>query len=191
MNIFLRLKHWQLFLLQFGIPFTIQIITMASIVSSRSPVLVFELFPVIMILFAGALFGWIYAVATNLHKKLPDTVSMNLTRLKIFLFIPLFYIVVIGMLFFGFFKHLLDFGSPPSNPTLIISFALIIIPIHLFSMFCIFYCLWFTAKSLKSVELQKPVTFSDFVGEFFLIWYFPLGVWFLQPRINKLFEESQ
>jgi hypothetical protein len=72
-----------------------------------------------------------------------------------------------------------------------IAIFMLIFPLHLFSMFCIFYCLYFNAKSLKSVELQKPVTFNDFAGEFFLIWFFPVGIWFLQPRINKLFEETQ
>jgi hypothetical protein len=30
------------------------------------------------------------------------------------------------------------------------------------------------------------VKFKDFVGEFFLVWFFPIGVWILQPTINKL-----
>jgi hypothetical protein len=72
------------------------------------------------------------------------------------------------------------------NPVI---FALII-PLHLFSMFCIFYSLYFIAKALKTVESQKTVSFSDFAGEFFLIWFFPIGVWIIQPRINKLFETS-
>jgi len=51
-----------------------------------------------------------------------------------------------------------------------------------------FYCLYFNAKALKTAELQKPLTFSDFAGEFFLLWFFPIGIWILQPRINKLFD---
>jgi len=57
-------------------------------------------------------------------------------------------------------------------------------------MFCIFYCLYFVAKALKSVELQREVTFNDYAGEFFLFWFSPIGVWVLQPRINKLFDNS-
>lgn len=64
------------------------------------------------------------------------------------------------------------------------------VPLHLFSMFCIFYCLYFNAKALKTVEWQNTVTFSDFAGEFFLIWFFPIGVWIIQPRINKLFDTT-
>ncbi len=52
------------------------------------------------------------------------------------------------------------------------------------AMFCIFYCLWFMAKVMKTAELQKKTTFSDFAGEFFLFWFFPIGIWVLQLRLN-------
>jgi len=65
----------------------------------------------------------------------------------------------------------------------------LIIPFHLFSMFCIFYCLYFVAKVFKTVELQRKVTFSDFAGEFFMIWFYPIGIWIVQPKINKMIEK--
>ena len=61
-----------------------------------------------------------------------------------------------------------------------------VVPLHLFSMFCMFYLLYFVSKTLKTVELKREVTFSDFLGEFFMIWFFPFGIWIIQPRINKL-----
>ena len=36
------------------------------------------------------------------------------------------------------------------------------------------------------VELQHSVKFEDFKEEFILVWFFPVGIWNLQPRINKL-----
>jgi hypothetical protein len=50
-----------------------------------------------------------------------------------------------------------------------------------------FYTLWFNAKTFKSVELQREALIGDYIGEFFLLWYFPIGIWFIQPRINKIF----
>jgi hypothetical protein len=88
------------------------------------------------------------------------------------------------MFMFGLFKSIA--GNEQFNPGI---FA-IIFPLHLFSMFCIFYCLYFIAKSLKSVELQRPVTFNDYAGEFVLIWFFPIGVWVIQPRINNIFNDN-
>lgn len=184
MTKFLTLKHWQLFGLLVGVPMIFQFVIMGSVIASRNPTIMFAVFPVMMILFIGIFFGWFYALGTNLHKKLPETVTMNLTKFKIFLFIPVVYMLILSVFMFGMFS-IISTGAEP-NPT----FLVLIVPLHLFSMFCIFYCLYFIAKALKAVELQKPVKFSDYVGEFFLIWYFPVGIWIIQPRVNKLFDTT-
>lgn len=183
MNAFLKLKHWQLFLLMFAIPFFVQAIVMTLTISNHNPRYIGILFPVVMLLYIGPFWGWFYALGINLNKKLPETVKMNLSRFKLFLFIPGIYILFLMSLLFAFFS---GFSIREINPLIV----LVIIPIHLFSIFCIFYCLYFNAKSLKAVELQKPVTFNDYSGEFFLIWFFFIGVWFIQPRINKLFADT-
>ena len=167
-----------------GLPLIFQFVAMASIMSSQILTITFVVFPIMMVFFIGLFFGWFYALGTNLHKKLPAAVTMNLTRFKIFLFIPVVYMLFISVFMFGMFSNISSGGQP--NPAI---FA-VIVPLHFFSMFCIFYCLYFNAKALKTVEWQKPVTFSDFAGEFFLIWLFPIGIWIIQPRINKLFDPT-
>ena len=79
MNVFLRLKHWQLFGLLIGIPFIFQIVGMTTVIVSQDPTKMFTVFPLLMLLFMGVFFGWFYAMGVNLNKKLPDTVKMNLT----------------------------------------------------------------------------------------------------------------
>ena len=79
-------------------------------------------------------------------------------------------------------------GSEPSG-ILIGGLIAVIVPLHLFSIFCIFYSVYFVAKTFKTVELQREVTFSDFVGEFFMLWFYPIGIWIIQPKINKMIEE--
>ena len=184
MTKFLTLKHWQLFGLLLGLPMIFQFVFMGSILSRNNPTIIFKVFPVMMILYMGLFMGWFYSLGTNLHKKLPETVTMNLKKFKIFLFIPSVYMLIFSVLMSNMF----------SNASLGIAMNLsifgIIFPLHLFSMFCIFYCMYFIPKEFKAVEWQKPVTFSDFAGEFFLIWFFPLGIWIIQPRINKLFDNN-
>jgi len=188
MNFFLRLKHWQLFMLLMGIPFIGQIATFSLVFTFSDPFAVFAVMPLIMIIFMTAFFCWFYALGVNLHQKLPETVQTNLKRFKLFLFLPVAYIflmVTIGPFALSNISNLEVDPSP-----FFLSFA-IILPMHLFSMFCIFYCLRFIAKTMKAVEWQRPVSFSDYAGEFFLIWFFPIGVWFIQPRINELFKEKE
>jgi hypothetical protein len=185
MKNFLTLKHWQLFSLLVIIPVAFQLVMIGLSISNENPVTIILTFPVIMLFGTGLLFGWLYAVGTHLHSLLPATVSMNLRRFKLFLFIPVIYIF--SMLIFITLGILQLININTFDPVII----LIIVPLHLFSMFCIFYCLYFNAKAFKAVELQRPVKFNDFIGEFFLTWYFPIGIWFLQPRLNKLFDSRE
>jgi len=67
---------------------------------------------------------------------------------------------------------------------------LLIFPLHLLAMFCLFYLLYFVSKSLVLAETCKPASFNEYAGLFFLIWVFPIGVWFIQPRINRQYAES-
>ena len=69
-------------------------------------------------------------------------------------------------------------------------FVVIILPLHLFSMFCIFHSAYFVAKTIKIAELQRKVGFSDFLGEFFLLWFYIIGIWVLQPKVNKLYRNK-
>jgi len=189
MAFFLRAKHWQLFLLFFVIPFVLQFFLIFGLITQQSPNLVSgdaKIFPVIMLLFIGTLFGWFWAVATGLQKLIPSTIKMKVIKFKIFFFIPLVYMILFCVflgLVFSNMNGSLDFG-----PLLIFA---IIFPLHIFSMFCIFYCIYFVSKTIKTAELQRPVTFSEFAGEFFMTWFFMIGVWILQPRINNLVIERE
>jgi len=129
-------------------------------------------------------FRMVLFLETNLHKKLPETAPMNLNRFKILLLIPVAYMLLLFVFMFVMISNPSPYKQP--NPEILA----LIIPLHIFSTFCMFYCLNFKAKALKKVELQRPATFSDFVGEFFLILFFSIGIWTLQPRTNKQFGTS-
>ncbi|HLK28515.1 MAG TPA: hypothetical protein VKT28_08040, partial [Puia sp.] len=143
-------------------------------------------FPVLAIILLVIFFGWFYMLGTKLAEKLPETVTVNLTKFKIFLFSPIAYIILLSIFMVSMFANLAITKEQP-NPLIFLA----ILPLHLFFMFCIFYCMYFIAKCLRAVELQRPVTFSEFAGEFVLIWFFMIGVWIIQPRINKIFSEEK
>ena len=46
------------------------------------------------------------------------------------------------------------------------------------------------AKTIKTAEQKRKLDFGDFAGEFFLMWFFMIGVWILQPKINRMSEEN-
>ncbi len=179
----LTIKHFQLFGLLVGAPVVFTILIISTIVLIGLPVtMLISIFQKLTIFIIFAIFGWFYTLGTNLHEKLPTSMPMNLPRFKMFLSIQVIYNLFMSTFIFSLTAN----GPTVEQPNPLIVAIVFLIP--LFSMFCIFYCIYFSAKTLKAVELQRLVTFNDFVGEFFLFWFFPIGIWIIQPRINKLFK---
>lgn len=194
---FLKAKHWQLFILTFGFPLIFQIILMSTLFATIAtqttpdPTIIFsymKYFPLIMLLFMALLFGWFWSIAIGLQKKVPLDISMKVKKFKIFFFVPLIYMLLL-MLFFNIALDGIGTTNLEPNIALITGSFVIIFPLHFFSIFCILYSMYFVAKTFKSVELQRAVKFGDFAGEFFILWFYPIGIWIIQPKINKMIEE--
>jgi len=196
---FLKAKHWQLFILTFGIPMVFQIILMISMFATllsgdtsapSSLFFFFKLFPVLMILLIGTIYGWFWSIAIGLQDKVPLHVKMKTKKFKIFFFIPLAYLLAISIGMGIAMTGLLGTIKAGSQPDIALfgGMVALIVPLHVFSVFCIFYCLYFVAKTFKTVERQRETTFSDFAGEFFMIWFYPIGIWIIQPKVNKMAE---
>jgi hypothetical protein len=147
---------------------------------------IFQVFPIIMILFTDVFFGWFWSIAIGLQKKIPQEVKMKVKKFKIFFFIPLLYITFL-MIYMGGIFSVWEGTNGFLNSGWIVA---IILPLHLFSMFCIFYSLYFVAKTIKTAELQRKVGFGDFAGEFFLLWFYFIGIWIIQPKVNKLYGKE-
>lgn len=48
----------------------------------------------------------------------------------------------------------------------------------------------FIARAVRSLETHDRATVNDYFGDIFLyMFFFPLGVWFIQPRLNLLYNQ--
>ena len=197
-NLFLKAKHWQLFTLVFALPIAAQMIMMISMFSNLAnnpnPDPAFMLnymkfFPLIMIVVLVVNFGWLWSIAIGLQKKVPQKVTMKVKKFKIFFFAPLIYLTLI-MLFFAITINGMLTENPEKGFGLWAGAMFVIIPLHFFTVFCMFYNMYFVAKTIKTVELQREVTFGEFIGEFFMIWFYFIGIWMLQPKINRMSEKE-
>nr|WP_299341191.1 hypothetical protein [Allomuricauda sp.] len=201
-KLFLKSKHWQLFTILVGIPFLLQFYVYRKIFWYNPPpvepnpdskgftevlneeFIQFDFPPFLTIVFFLLFFGWFWSIAIGLQKKIPQRIKMKVTKFKVFFFIPFTYIILLMIYLGGLFSGM-------GTDSFLISgwiFA-IIVPFHLLSMFGIFYSLYFAAKTIKTAELQREVGFGDFVAEFFLLWFYFIGIWIIQPKVNKLYSK--
>ena len=193
-NQFLKAKHWQLFSALFGIPFLLlvyRIISAATQVDASVTVRqmphddLLITIPILLTLLLGLLFGWFWSIAIGLQPKIPAHINMKVTRFKILFSIPVFYISFLMVGILSFFMGWSDtfFGDEEWV-------VLILFPLHFLSMFCIFFVFYFVAKTIKTVELQKATNFGDFAPEFLMLWFYVVGIWIIQPRVNRLVADK-
>jgi len=198
-SLFLRAKHWQIFVPLLVIPFITMIIfsmIVAFVIITDTPerpedgIWVAYFMPLIILICSLVQFGWFWSVLTKLGALIPHEVRMPIKRMKLFFFIPLIYFCLIPLFVAFVITNVAVAEHHPSAMIQVAVVGIFIFFLHLFSIFCIFHTIYFAAKTIRSAELQRNTTFSDFTGDFFLIWFFPVGVWFIQPRINKLIQEA-
>ena len=180
MNKFLILKHWQLFGIIIGLPLSLLIIIALVALKGETKIAGY-LFLVLLISFVLLFYSWFYSVGSSLNKKLPPNTPMPIKWFRISISIPILYFLLLSLLII--LESTTAFSTGKRN-----SDALpLILPLHFLTSICTFFCNYFISKSLRIIELKRSVTFSDYAGEFFLIWFFPIGIWVIQPRINKIF----
>ena len=183
-DLFLKAKHWQLFALLITLNVIVQAFFAFSLILSNYVPLLIILTAVVGGTFMFLFLSWFYYLIKGLNKKNHiQNLKTDSANLNLFYLFPVVYILVISLFLPSGFTV-----STEESDTISALSILIIVPTHLFSMYCIFYLMYKAAKTIKTAEVQKPVSFGDFAGEFFLLWFFPIGIWFLQPKINKLAE---
>jgi len=162
-----------------------QMLMMPLMFEGANPGLSVSLLMIITVVSVFGLLGWLWSIAIGLQTKVPTGVKMKVRKFRFFLLFTLVYILLFSAFITSEFGGIMDLETG-NNQEMFAWMMRIIFPLHIFCMFCIFYCLYFVAKTFKTVELQRKVTFSDFAGEFFLFWFFPFGIWIVQPKINQM-----
>ncbi len=201
-NFFLRAKHWQIFLILM-VPVLIHMIIQFSLIpfgldpETMDPIEIIPLFSRMMdiaIIFAllqiYVLFSWFWSVAITLNKKLSSEIVRKTWFFKLSIIIlAIFYIGMlyqVSNIFSVLAETIKDDSLHPDIFTFIVP-LFISLPII---FFCSIYVMGFVAKSIVMAENDEKVTLSEYIAEFFLIYFYPIGVWFLQPRINKLVSKD-
>jgi hypothetical protein len=174
---FLRAKHWQIFALLVGVCFLGQMTVVSSMATPlRSPEdfdKTARLLGAATVVFMLFFLGWLWSMGSFLTSIIAEPQRLPLRYFRLSLIYPAIYVM--------YFFSVISTSKPPSA---------LIVPFHLLAMFCMFYNLYFVSKSLVLAETGRAASFYDYAGPFFLTWFFPVGIWVIQPRINRLFEKT-
>lgn len=163
MSPILRLQHWHTFLLivVFGL--------LSNFSIENNP----ELTKILS--FTGMLFFllWQLIVGHELYQYVPKRISLRYTMFVINGFVCIIVLAVLVFYYDGFVE--LE--------------GIAALGIFYF-IYAIIQFMSFPAKTLKSIELNKEAPLSDYFMDFMLFLFLPFGIWFLQPRFNKIAEAN-
>ena len=182
MHFFLEWKSWKIFLFIIVIPFGVQSLLMNTLVSSTeiNNEVVFTVMPLVMLVFMAVYLMWFWTLGVELNKMVPESDRPKVSRFKF------------GIRFTAI--YMLLFQAFIVSTTNGVSFDLampVIFILHMAAMYFMFYSIFFISKNLVTYENMVSGTSKSSKGTFLLLWFFPLGVWFLQPRINKIYAAEK
>jgi hypothetical protein len=164
MKIFLKLKHWQLFLI-----WILGAIQLSIFMKSDFWFISFGIY-------FGLFFLWIYSIGKILNKNNPGLIKlMNIWWI----------LYSLSLIPFALdFRNMIT-KSYDGIDSWIIALTGII------GFIAITKIVIYSAKTMKKAELHKDHKTKDLVLEIFLIWFFIIGIWILQPRLNKIMAKKQ
>lgn len=162
----LSLRHWQLFIL----------IVILGAWTSPSP-----LKEIINFISIATFATWIYSVGLYGQEKIKilGLESMKLTMFKITtLSIPIIFILLWTI-------------SPLKEDEGNWGIATILLGLLSVDLiYAVIYSIYFAAKTIVTVEKAKPVEFNDYIGTIILTVLFLVGVWIIQPKVNRLLTDE-
>ncbi len=174
-SFFIRAEHWQIFLILLG----------AYLASEIAFIFVIALEPISLeqrsvetLLIIGAIgavpialsLRWFWSMGTFLNFLLRPQLRLSYSFFQFSAFLPVIYCTVFAPLVV---KHVIGFYG--------------ILPLHLFVMFCLIYAIRFVGKNLRLTDEWRFLTFQDYWRYFLLLWFWPIGIWWIQPKINRLY----
>lgn len=177
-DFFLRAKHWQIFILLFAWPTIAEFAAAgyipASLRSWNDLGTVGFVYLGTMELYLLCFLAWYASMGLFFHSLVKLELRMNTKFFRFALFYPAIYVFIFFPLVMADSQFLNWF---------------VLLPLHLLCMSCIVYLFYFVSKCFELARKRRPVSFDDYARSFFLMLFFPIGIWIIQPRVNELFAQ--
>ena len=172
MNGIIRLKHWQVF----------SIVVIGYIISYVLPTTNFEIGSITSLELAAIatiitlilLFSYILTIGLYLNN-----IKNNPYHFRNWVLIIAILCCILGYSYISLQKLKLD------NELIPFWIGFISTPLTFWGV-C--YAYYSVAKSLKSIELDREAKISEFIIDAIAIFMLPIGVWFIQPRLNRILK---
>lgn len=196
MKWFLRAPHWKIFLIQLSpallIPFVLIIFFVAQDFDQFDPTnfSILILVPLLIIGSMGFHLCYLWSIGNKLQPLVPEGVNMNPKYFNLALALPFVGLVIGLIITAGFLSSLQgDYYGSSAFPAFPFMFFIFYMLFALLAMVGGFYQIYFLGKLVKTLELQREAHFEEYIVECILFWFYIVGIWFIQPKLNQFVEQ--
>jgi hypothetical protein len=155
------------------------------VVLFKFPDLILTYFPFALALFLIGLansFAWVWVIVHELKKTVK---SINTKLFNIAFWIPFIYIwSIIGFILFNLFVRKVKSVNQQVEVIVLTILAVL-------SVCCIIYGLMFVGRLVKITEAGKKLPIKEHIVESVLMLFPPIGLWIIQPRINRIIARQR
>ena len=117
---------------------------------------------------------WMYSIGIELNKKNQKNIGLKKILLNILVGYPTMYLISAWILILS--------GNMNMDT---------ILPFHFGAMFCIFLLMILTSRTIIKFEKEENLKESSGIGLFFGIWYYFIGIWYIQPKLNEYIKRIE
>ncbi len=177
-NFLVKIKAWQLCAVMFGSVYVLPMLLLSCRVGNHL------LSSYSWMIFLVIYVGYLWILGFTLSKEISLT-----TGFWFWLFnIALAYVLIYNL----FFLTMMSSGFYHMNRIVTGSeFFKSIMPFHTAAMVCMLYGLIYDARVFVSKQRKKAVKLDDYIGAFFLLWFLPIGIFWIQPRVVDLLANKE
>jgi hypothetical protein len=125
---------------------------------------------------------WVYSVTTKLSVTLEEKVRPNLAKFKMVCKLTL--IMELALTFMTSWMVYAAGGNHPEQTLNLLTY--LFGPLNVIVLGGLLYSIWSASQVVYRLEKQNNFTSVKFGTDLILMILFPVGVWFIQPRINRL-----
>lgn len=181
---FSRIKHWQLIILLLTPFLFLKYVHYLQDYLKLTITLILFLLPMVIGLF------WFISIGNFLGKVLNEkdkTIFFNVNIIFVVGFMAFIYTYAFLQSSDTFSTNITIVSTDESNnPLFTGALSPIIFLLGLYQMFAVVYNIFFIADCMSRLNNKKEA-----VKNLILIWFFPIGIWFIQPKINRIYDSAK
>ncbi len=175
--IFLRMRHWLIFLLVIALPYSYNLV-FVYIAYQYIGEAAYTIATIVDITSFIALHSWIYNIITGLH----DAIPKQLRPILAFYYVSIIFIVI---------QYILSVIIPWATGIDSLPYANFLPLSFILKYMLLIYNMCFAAYTLVMAERKREFPLIDMAAEAFAFLFFVFGIWWLQPRVNALVEKDE